>query len=173
MITVCKCPWAKSLSMTVALNVTHNLKTKIILTTHKCFGLGHLNKSRVKNPRTDWPDTLGSPQTHRWILNNFPDWTTRWGRWSRPAFWRNLRKFWKLTNYGMNSYARPDVRYNRESFFQNVNKVCFDFWRLDWPTEDTLSRVSIMPDRPTWPCLAGLNFNSCSKKISAYSNGDW
>jgi hypothetical protein len=31
----------------------------------------------------------------------------------------------------MNSYARPDVRYCRDYFHSNVNKVCLEFWRPD------------------------------------------
>jgi hypothetical protein len=31
----------------------------------------------------------------------------------------------------LNSYARPDVRYCRDYFHSNVNKVCLEFWRPD------------------------------------------
>ena len=51
--------------------------------------------------------------------------------------------------------------------------VSGDFWQGLGPyfniggmnTEDILSRVSIMPNQPTRPCSAVLDFNSCLKKF--------
>ena len=99
-----------------------------------------------------------------------------WGRFSdllwlfgcqkQPVSWLKILQTHSTTNSSENTRSNQFINYKSQSS-SRFNLIVSSLLLLssEYCTEDTLSRVSIMPDLPTWCCSAVLDFTSCSKNF--------